>query len=259
MIVLSMLSIELEQFKQQIENKMNHKYVDIYTKRPPIDEVTLELLYYGLSSSNRQAQARIMATILVQTALRTHELVQNEEEYLSTDEQKKEKQLLVLAGDYYSGLYYLLLSEIKDVQMVDCLAKGIKEVNEKKMQLYYSEYENSKELIGLLMDIQTIIITRVSNHLCQTSVSYIIDKVARLHFLMQELDRDGWLMNRYIDQQNIYLREHTRELLHKYIHEHVQEIEALLKATDTLPAHLKQMIERYLNNYVYDISTAEEG
>lgn len=254
-----MLNRELEQFKQRIESKMNHKYVDLYVRRPPIDDLTLKLLYYGSSTDNRQSQAHIMATILVQTALSAHELVQNEEDYLMTDEQKKEKQLLVLAGDYYSGLYYLLLAEIKDVQMVNCLAKGIKEVNEKKMQLYYSEYENSNALIDLLLDIHTIIITRVSNHLFQTSVSYIIDRVARLHFLMQELDRDGLLMDRFIDQQNIYLKEHTRELLHKYIHKYVQEIEALLETTSTLPTLLKQIIQRYLNNYVYDISTAEEG
>ncbi|HLR14838.1 MAG TPA: heptaprenyl diphosphate synthase component 1 [Bacillota bacterium] len=254
-----MLSRELKQFKQQIENKMNHKYVDIYVQRPPIDDVTLEFLYYGSSSNEKQFQEHIMATILVQTALSAHELVRNEEDYLLTDEQKKEKQLLVLAGDYYSGLYYLLLSEIKDVQMVDCLAKGIQAVNEKKMQLYYSEYKNTKELIDLLIDIHTTIMTRVSNHLFQSSVSYMIDRVTRLHFLMQELDRDGLLMNRYIDQHDIYFRENKQELLNKYIHEHVQEIEAQLGAIRTLPTPLKQVIQRYLNNYVYDISTAEEG
>lgn len=259
MIVLSMLNRELKQFKQQIENKMNHKYVDIYVQRPPIDELTLKLLYYGANNTEKQSRAHIMATLLVQTALSAHELVRNDEDYLNTDEQKKEMQLLVLAGDYYSGLYYLLLSEIKDVQMINCLAKGIKEVNEKKMQLYYSEYNHSKELIDLLIDIHTVIITRVSNHLFQPPVSYMIDRVARLHFLMQELNRDDLLINRYIDQHDIYLGDNNHEILNKYIHDHVQEIEARLEDEGSIPPPLKQVIQQYLNNYVYDISTAEEG
>lgn len=262
MIVLAMLANEINQLKQHIERKMNHKYVDIYIQRPMINDLTLELLYYAMddiTSEKKEVHAHITATILVQTALNAHELVRNDEFPLLADEEKKEKQLLVLAGDYYSGLYYLLLSEIQDVKMVNVLAKGIQEVNEKKMQLYYSEYNSLDEFIDLLLHIHTTIITGVSRHLFQPTVANIIKNIVRLQFLLQEVHQESSLIDFHLEHQTVPCKEEKVQTIRTRIHEHVQLIEKDLLYIDVLPHAFTRFVQYFLNDEVYDISAAEEG
>src|SRR5699024_11828541 len=86
----------------------------------------------------------ILTVMLVQCALDTHELVPvNNDSMLS----KTEKQLAVLAGDYYSGLYYALLAEHGQIRMIQILANAIKQINEYKMNIYYGEANDINELI----------------------------------------------------------------------------------------------------------------
>src|SRR5699024_3634853 len=83
----------------------------------------------------KKKEKYMITTMLVQIALDTHDLVTDKKndtvEPLSVE---STRQLTVLAGDYYSGLYYLLLAEIEDYQLIHALAIAIKEITELKLR-----------------------------------------------------------------------------------------------------------------------------
>ena len=124
--------------KEKLMEKLRHPYFINYIEEPFIDEEKIALLYGALKSANlhiEQIEHYVVTIMLVQIALDTHERVSNkagEEEI----EFHKCRQLTVLAGDYYSGLYYYLLSMNRDIVLIRALAEGIKEINEHKIMLY---------------------------------------------------------------------------------------------------------------------------
>ena len=73
---------------------------------------------------------------------------------------RQKNNYLLLAGDYYSGLYYLLLSEIEDIQMIKTLATAIQQINEQKMKLFYEDVSSIDELMETMKAIETSIIYR---------------------------------------------------------------------------------------------------
>lgn len=268
MIVLSIVSYQIDQLKQHIDRKMNHKYVDMYVRRPQIDEFQLELLFQIVVNSelsDPKIKSYLTATTLVQTALNAHDRVPVEDEFLYDDHQKKEKQLLILAGDYYSGLYYLLLSEIKDMDMIRALAQGIKMVNEKKMQLYYSEYDTYDELIQLLLSIHSTIIDQFSSRFLSAEASSVIQKIVHLHYLCKEekkLNTEAGTIIQVFSELTPTLQMNVshHQLLYEIIRKYVQEIEESIQVEQDLPPFLKEFVQRFLTNEVYDLLTiAGEG
>lgn len=123
--------------KELIEEKILHPFLMQYIESPEIDEDKIFILVSILEEaglSTHQIHNYSLTTMLIQIALDTHEFVNNSK----VDELgQKKRQLTVLAGDYYSGLYYKLLSDLDDISMIRILAEGIKIMNEHKIIVYH--------------------------------------------------------------------------------------------------------------------------
>src|SRR5690625_2025322 len=190
---------EISQLKSMIEKKMRHSYVEKYIQKPLIDLDKLTILQYmykDIEMSSEKKQQHMTTIMLVQIALDTHELVpvRNCNEFSET-----EKQLSVLAGDYYSGMYYLLLSEIEDIEMIQLLATSIQKINEQKMKLFYDNFHTMEEFLQTVMEIESLLFTKTAiylNHSC--ALVSIIE-----HFLLlKRLYREKQLVK---DKQFSYL------------------------------------------------------
>src|SRR5699024_11978545 len=98
-----------------------------------------------------------------------------------------EKQLAVLAGDYYSGLYYALLAEHGQIRMIQILANAIKQINEYKMNIYYEAANDINELIYFLMKQESLLIDSVAEEFqLEESFIQIVEKVCLLTKLKRE-------------------------------------------------------------------------
>lgn len=152
--------------KEKLMEKLRHSYFINYIEEPFIDEEKIALLYGALKSANlhiEQIEHYVVTIMLVQIALDTHERVSNkagEEEI----EFHKCRQLTVLAGDYYSGLYYYLLSMNRDIVLIRALAEGIKEINEHKIMLYQKAHETTDDIMKSVVTIESALLQKTCDH-----------------------------------------------------------------------------------------------
>ncbi|MFD1038690.1 heptaprenyl diphosphate synthase component 1 [Virgibacillus byunsanensis] len=177
--------MDINDMKQMIEEKLQHTYLDKYIKKPKIDEEKLLILTAIINNTNLpdiKKKQYIITTMLVQIALDTHDLVSN----TNGSDGKKPKQLTVLAGDYYSGLYYFLLSEIEDFRMIEILASAIKEINEYKMKIYYREPQSIHEFFRNVKKVESTLVLYVADFLQQAKMKNISEEWLFVNKLIQE-------------------------------------------------------------------------
>lgn len=222
---------QLQELKAYIKQKVKHTYLDKYISNPIIDHYKLFILHSILNETTLDDKTKkkyIVSTMLVQIALDTHDLVPVSNDPFDQKDDQKSKQLLVLAGDYYSGLYYLLLSELNDFKMIHTLATAIKEINELKMQLYYNEADSLNDVIQLMKKIESLLIVRVMEWLTDLDIKPFIEDLIITHKLIEEklsLCNAGqsqalgrWLKDHHVavvlNQVETSIRKHTNNIEH---------------------------------------------
>lgn len=165
--MISLLNINtlLTELKEMIDTKAHHPYLLMFLGKPSIDEDKLLLLmglFNELEITDAERKKYIIATMLVQMALDTHETVTNAPLEHEEDGSQKTRQLTVLAGDYYSGLYYQLLSEAGNIPLIRVLASAIKDINENKVFLYQQSLNGVSGLLETVKLIESSLIMKVA-------------------------------------------------------------------------------------------------
>ena len=140
---------DINDLRQLIEMRAYQPYIQKHIEKPWIDEDKLLLLwglFNELEISTDERNHYILSTMLVQIALDTHEKVSNINIDMENSDLVKNRQLTVLAGDYYSGLYYQVLAEIGNIQMIRALSSAVKKINDHKILLYQHMLDNPTAL-----------------------------------------------------------------------------------------------------------------
>jgi len=169
-IYLQDLEMKLIGIRELLIQKLSHPYLLEHVEAPVIDDDRLLLLIslldqYGLKQDEMETYT--ITTMLLQIAIDTHEHVENSRND-ETDDSLKKRQLTVLAGIYFSGLYYKLLAETDDVRMIKQLAAGVKEVNEHKIAVYQKETEAIDKLMESIKLIESTLFGKVADHFNST-------------------------------------------------------------------------------------------
>lgn len=253
-----------EEIKKLLQNAMKHPYIEKYIHEPFIDESKL-LMLSEMSRNVELAKDRkgkiIIPFMLVQIALDTHERIPN----ANTSTMKEtEKQLSVLAGDFYSGLYYYLLADIGQIKLIKILAHAIKQINEYKMTMFYGEVTEANDLIQLATAIESSILNafREAFDINQQFFN-LIQTVSRYNIIKDELlahIHKGEYMSKYnlINQVNHNEKQNFIKTLERLLTISHEGIKSLLNEmsfeTDGFQATLFNNIK-----LMYSTSLAEEG
>lgn len=261
-MTLYQIKKEIKHIRKKLESKLEHHFLRQFVNQPVIDDEKIAVLYFLLKDyPTYERENYIITVMLVQIALNTHDNVTDGPEFADHLPERKSKQLTVLAGDYYSGLYYLTLSELDNIRMTNTLATAIKLINERKMNLYYHEYTTLAEWINLIKDINSLLVVHIADFVDDNDLRIILQ---------------NWLL---VKQISLYLDDETSHLIEKWTHptlskhevttylekERSELITVILNLLDLLPAHyadLKTYLLNNLNNIQRDhlfIYKTEEG
>lgn len=258
--------MDIKNLKQKIEvklNELNHLYIKNIVGHPRVDEDKLMFLASIIGSqsslSTFEKERFIITTMLIEIALDNHEQVPVSFDKEMSHDVKAINQLRVLAGDYYSGHYYLLLSELEEVELISYLASAIKEINENKMKLYYKEIGSLEESILIANKIDVILISLVGSYF----KNEILNELAREWFLVKRLsqERDN-LLN---DVESVLLSKCKTENLtleiNNFIQRRVPSVQLLLEKLPNEYNDLKTFITHRLQTTLNEKNTSivEEG
>lgn len=244
----SELYIEVAELKDELQQALYHPYIYQYVKPPVIDDEKLLLLCSITNETSRlKRKEMIISTMLAQTALDVHERILHID--LITNNHKA-RQLTVLAGDYYSSLYYERLTGINNQELVRLLAYGIKEINELKTLFLYGNKIDLTKLMEIQKKIESNIINQFSIATEGKEIPDEIKQLLLLKRLIQErmLDEHGeqsiWIHlfgrhiskkkpSRHIELLPQTLYREALQVLETVIIEKYRQLEPLLKNSDS--------------------------
>lgn len=143
----------IEQLKLKIKMYVRHRTLHKYTGDPDVSDSRLFFLILPLLNGDNwtddQEQSAI-AVALIYSALSAHDQIKE------SNASSKSQQLTVLAGDYYSGLYYQLLAKRSSFDLIRSLSNGIIDISEKKSSVYDQMHRTFDEWMDTLQTIESL-------------------------------------------------------------------------------------------------------
>ncbi|WP_449620214.1 heptaprenyl diphosphate synthase component 1 [Robertmurraya sp. Marseille-Q9965] len=159
------LQKKCEYVREKIKGRISHPFLSQNIEAPIIDDDKLLLLVSFLDEKGMsldEIEHYAVPTMLLQIALDTHEKVTND---MTGETNQKHRQLTVLAGIYYSGLYYKILAEQDDIEVIRLLAEGIEIINDQKIIVYEQEVTGIENLMESVKRIESSLYQKLINHI----------------------------------------------------------------------------------------------
>lgn len=186
-MTINELLLETAELKDEIQAIIHDSYLFTYIEPPIIDEDKIFLLCSMAKQIHHDIRKElIISTMLVQIALDIHERV-IKIDYLQEDH--KTRQLTVLAGDYYSSLYYERLSKINEITLIQRLANGIRKINEQKTNFLYGKNLTQEHLLVIIREIESCLLNQFSLAVNSEPIPQIIQEFFLLKRLLQEQNK----------------------------------------------------------------------
>lgn len=262
---------ELSEVFESFYRSVKHPYLKKFIEDPVIDKDQATILFLLLKEKNfskKYTHDCILTALLVQAALDTHETVNIH--VLSSELKKTKRQLTVLAGDYYSSLYYYVLAKLEDVSLIRVMAKSIQEINESKMNLYKQQRKRIQPTISDLKTIHASLLRNISQKLELTEWTKIIEEFFLLKVLLCErfdfieFGNQGKVMNCLRRSQNpktgIKNDHEYMDEFNRYIEESILKVQQLTLEKTSVSDFIKLRVNKLTTEYQHKVQcVVEEG
>lgn len=180
---------KLNEMETKIEKHLDYPFLSQYIKKPEIDRDKLLLLLSFLDNLEVPAKSKenyALTTMLLQTALDTHDQVTND----AMDESNQRNiQLTVLAGTYFSGLYYRLLAKQNEIDVIRVLSEGVETVNDEKITFYQKDFDEIDTLISSLAKIEASLFKKLAGYFSVNHWEELFHSFLLLKRLMAEKEK----------------------------------------------------------------------
>lgn len=228
MVTLSQFDDTVFSIKRSFYHLIKHPYFDLYLADPPVDEDKIRFMFAMLEGDdipNKDVELYTIASLLVQAALDIHESIPLHNE--SASYERRKGQLEILAGDYYSSLYYYLLAKHNKMSMIQVFSNTIQEINESKMLIYKNDNTPSEKIEENTVFIESILIRKIASHFGRDEWNEIMKDFFYLKRLL--LERKEWTFGK------------TNTIIH-LLQEEIQNKDDLISFLDEKINTLKERI-----------------
>ncbi|MFB5661664.1 heptaprenyl diphosphate synthase component 1 [Alteribacillus sp. HJP-4] len=167
-----------------------HPYLKQYIIEPEIDNDLISFLLEILKNTNflsaDEKKEQILSAVFVQSAFMTHENVIVKDDKNDCDHQKKPTQLTVLAGDFFSSLYYYMLVKKAHQRIIPVFSHAIQRINEEKMSLHFFSRDSETELMDRIVVVEGCFIKDIAFHYNEVELA----ELAETFFILKRLVRE---------------------------------------------------------------------
>lgn len=188
------LLMETKGFTDQVDNYIHHLRRAIYQPvverdagHASIDRRKASLLLLPLLNGEQwtdEMQTAALAIGAIHTAFDVHDQID------IVDASSKEQQLMVLAGDHFSGIHYKLLASIPNFHLIRSLSLAIGRVNECKTTLFQAPPPTLEERLQLIAEVESACIVKFFEAFGFSRYTHIVETVFPFVWLLDSTQHD---------------------------------------------------------------------
>ncbi|MNJ42296.1 Heptaprenyl diphosphate synthase component 1 [compost metagenome] len=290
--------MNLDHISNLAQKYVGYDMISKYTELPTFPIPRVHLLYTFLNTHKQDytpdaAQSCALASFLVQLGLDTHDLIDQNTEKVE-DTLMRSRQLKVLAGDYFSSVFYELLAAEGNITTIASMCGAICEVNRLKVNLYsklksmrLTAEQYLKDKVSLKMGLFISYTTSLDKSL-QNIWKLLLTEFSRCEVLMDEWDQRNILPDQRVgyaylkmmetgssedkekllksdveleEWQTLLSKYHISDQLIKIFSQSVDQIQVIMKECHVEKIHLQleELLESLKSNLMLKYRLHVEG
>lgn len=232
--------------REQIEKIAQDSYIQKCIGKADIPDYfieMIEILFAHLSHDGSEKKRLGIAATLLQMGLEMHKRVSDQE--VVEAKEIKQRQQYVLAGDYYSSLFYYFLAQEQAFEMIQYFSQQILSINKAKLSLHLQSLQQStydQEMLTYLKKVTSGLLMAIADFFhVQDEFIFLWKKTGSFHLLMIELaESREWMKfppdlrlqlfqewNHLIDCINDQLQEEPKQQLLTILKQHEDLLEEI--------------------------------